>query len=69
MGGKTWSSAWDMLYLLDPCVRVDIAAGWEGFKGEVRARMAVWVGSAGAAMTVGDLPWSQVWTEEGLRAE
>lgn len=58
-----------MLCLSDPHVGVDIASGWKGFKGKVRARMAVWVGSAGAAVTVGDLPWSRVWTEEGLQAE
>ena len=44
---KTRSSAWDMLRCLsDPHVGVDTAAGWKGFKGEVRARMAVWVGNA-----------------------
>ena len=31
-----------MLCLSDPRVGVDIAAGWEGVMGEVRARMAVW---------------------------
>lgn len=31
---------------------VDAAAGWKGFKGEVRARMAVWVGNAGVALKI-----------------
>ena len=54
--GRAWetrSSAWDMLRCLsDPRVGVDTAAGWKGFKGEVRARMAVWVGNAGVALKV-----------------
>ena len=71
--GRAWetgSSAWDMLRCLsDPRLGVDTAAGWKGFKGEVWARMAVWVGSAGVALKAGDLPRSRAWTEKGLRAE
>ena len=69
--GRAWetgSSAWDMLRCLsDPRLGVDTAAGWKGFKGEVWARMAVWVGSAGVALKAGDLPRSRAWTEKGLR--